>query len=327
MAWIVALVVWIAAGARIGRVLARQPTPLRNAMVVAVVCAAVGSTVVIPDVWAIVDELSPGSGLPGTITLLAWLLFAAGSAMGAVAVWPVVSRRWMRQIHVAILGIALILGVAVCMEMTLPALVFMAVALAVVIGTGAFHVAWAPLGRGIALIVVGTAILFVTVVVALVGELSGREYRVHSPTAYAAAALFVSIGAVWVLAEMWVRARRDMRRLRHMHTALIERFPEVIDGVGGAGTTVLRASDSVAQIMDAMYVQAGAGMFATADGPPDSAHGHTRIVAHWVRSPEISDVIDTRWIAPPEGISSRRWVLMIAEEYNRQSREPAAPAV
>lgn len=228
----------------------------------------------------------------------------------------------MRIIYVVVLGVALVLGIAVWMDMPVPALFFMAVALAVVIGTGLVHVAWAPLGRGIALIVAGTSILFGAVVVALVGELvSDRDHPIQAPVAYTVAALLASVGAVWVLAETWVRARRDLRRMRPLLTTLVERFPEVIEGFGGARTTVLRASDSVAQIMDAMYVQSGAGMFATADGPPDSVSERSRIVAHWVRDPENSDVIDTRWIAPPEGMSPRRWVLTIAAEYNTENRD------
>lgn len=328
MAWAVALVVWIAAGARIGRVLARQPTPLRNSMAIAVVGAAVASTIVIPDVWAVVDNLSPGSGLPRTLTLVAWLFFAAGSAMGAVAVWPVVPRRWMRPIAVVVLATAFVLGVAGWVDLLIPMLVFMTAALAVVIGTGLRHMAWTPLGRGIALIVVGTSILFVTVAVALIRELSGEpDGRIHVAGAHMAAALFVSVGSIWVLVEMSVRARRDLRRARGVHRALVERFPEVINGAGTTGSSVLRSSDTVAQILDAMYVQSGAGMFETPSGPPESVREHARIVASWVRDPEGSDVLDTRWVAAPEGMSPRRWVLEIADEYNRGVPEPDVSAV
>lgn len=325
IAWFVALVVWIAAGARIGRVLARHPTSLRNAMVVSVVSAAVASTVVIPQVSSVVAEIAPGSDLPRTVALLSWLFCSAGGAVGAIAVWPSVSRRWMRPMALLTYGAAVVVGVAACLDLVIPAFVFMTVTLATVVGTGLMHVAWAPLGRGIALIVGGAALLWISVVVALAGELSGNhDQRLHSAAVYAGAALLISIGSVWVLAEMWVRARMDLRRLRPMHDTLIERFPEVIDGVGGAGTTVLRASDSVAQVMDAMYVQAGAGLFATREDPPTSSRDHARVVAKWVRDPEGSAVIDTRWIAPPEGCSPRRWALQIADEYNTGGRKTVA---
>ncbi|NLE80578.1 MAG: hypothetical protein GX610_13530 [Rhodococcus sp.] len=333
MAWIVALVVWIAAGARIGRVLARKPTPLRNAMAIAVVGAAVASTIVIPDVWALVEKLSPGSGLPRTLTFVAWLFFAAGSAIGAISVWPMVPRRWMRPIAVAVLATAVVLGIAAWLDLMIPVFVFMTAALALVIGTGLRHVEWTPLGRGIALIVVGTSILFVTVTVtvtvavALIGELSGEpDGHLHMAGVHRAAAMLVSVGAVWVLAEMAVRARRDLRRTRDIHRTLVERFPEVISGVGGTGSSVLRASDRVAQILDAMYVQSGAGMFETHSRPPVSAREHARIVAQWVRDPVGGDVLDTRWIAAPAGMSPRRWVLAIADEYNRGTEESDDPA-
>lgn len=324
IAWAVALVVWIAAGARIGRVVARNPTPLRNAMVISVVCAAVASTVMIPQVWAIVDEIAPGSDLSRTVTLLAWLFCAAGGAVGAAAVRPNVSRRWMRPMSVSVFGIAVVVGVAACLDFVTPALVFMSVALVVVIATGLAHVAWAPLGRGIGLIVTGSAVLLIAVVVALAGELSGNEdQRLRSPAVYAAVALLVSIGSVWVLVEMWLRARVDLRRVKPLHDILIERFPEVIDGVGGAGTSVLRASDSVAHIMDAMYVQAGAGLFANPQVPPESSRDHAQVVAKWARDPQNSAVVvDTKWIAPPPGYSPRRWVLRIANEYNKGGERP-----
>lgn len=170
--------------------------------------------------------------------------------------------------------------------------------------------------RGISLIVVGSAIVLAAAVVGLVREVSGETWAVGSSPAYTVAAVIVSVGTVWVLVETWFRARQDLRRMNTLHSVLVSRFPEVVEGDGKGSTTVLRASDAVAHVMDALYLQAGAGMLDTDEQDlPESTAERARILARWIDDPVASDVLDTEWIAPPQGMSPRRWVLDLADAY------------
>ncbi|MFC0448409.1 hypothetical protein [Rhodococcus jostii] len=327
MGWLVALVVWTAAGARIGRVAARQPTPLRVAMVVAVSSAALASTLAISDVAERLDTLAPTAGLSEILIELAWTLFAAASAVGAVSVWPILPRPALRAVAVVVYTVAVVLGIGLAGGYPVPALVFVVIALTAVVVTGVRHVAWTPLGRGISLIVIGSAIVLVAAAVGLVREVSGQMWTVGSAPAYTVAAVVVSVGTVWVLVETWLRARQDLRRMSTLHSVLVSRFPEVVEGDGKGSTTVLRASDAVAHVMDALYLQSGAGMLDTDEQElPESAADRARILAHWIDDPVNSDVLDTEWIAPPQGVSPRRWVLDLADAYEDFLETSPAPA-
>ncbi len=75
----------------------------------------------------------------------------------------------------------------------------------------------------------------------------------------------------------------------------------MVEGDGKGSTTVLRASDAVAHVMDALYLQAGAGMLDTDEQDlPESTAERARILARWIDDPVASDVLDTEWIAPPQ---------------------------
>lgn len=327
MGWLVALVVWTAAGARIGRVAARQPTPLRVAMVVAVSSAALASTLAVPDVAGRLDTVAPAVGLSEIILELAWTLFAAASAVGAISVWPILPRPALRAVAVVVYTAAIVLGIGLAGGYPVPALVFIVIALTAVVVTGVRHVAWTPLGRGISLIVVGSAIVLAAAAVGLVREVSGETWAVGSSPAYTVAAVIVSVGTVWVLVETWFRARQDLRRTDTLHSVLVSRFPEVVEGDGKGSTTVLRASDAVAHVMDALYLQAGAGMLDTEEQElPESAAERARILARWIDDPVASDVLDTEWIAPPQGMSPRRWVLDLADAYADFRNSAPVPA-
>ncbi|MGK2238727.1 MAG: hypothetical protein ACI9JD_001275 [Rhodococcus sp. (in: high G+C Gram-positive bacteria)] len=325
--WAVALLVWVAAGARLGRVVARTATPLRMSMVFAGFSVALSSTVMVPAVWDIVDRIAPEQHAAAMIVIVLWTALSAASAVGAVSAWPVMSRPAMRGLATVLYSVGLLVAIAVLFGYPAPALIFIVVALSLVISTGLRHVAWAPLGRGIALIVTGSSILLVVVVVMLVESIGGTgalESDIWTGAGVwfiAALSVLIALGITWVLLETWLRARRDLYRLRRMHALLVKRFPEVVDADSAGSTSVLRASDMIAQIMDAMYIQSGAGMFDVGgQEPPRAVTAHAGILAGWIADPLASDVLDTRWIAPPEKMSARRWVLLLAKELDETTK-------
>lgn len=323
IAWACALVVWVAAGARLGRVVARAATPLRTAMVIVGFCVALMTTVLVPGVWDIVDRITSDGRFAATVVVVLWVFLSAASAVGAVSAWPVMTRSAMSGIAIVLYSVGLLVSLAVLFGYAIPALIFVIVALSLVISTGLRHVAWAPLGRGIGLIVLGAMTLMVVVVIMLVDAIRGThplESGIWSGVGVGfvtATGLLIALGITWVLIETWVRARWDLLRLRRMHNCLVTRFPEVVEADNAGSTSVLKASDTIAQIMDAMYIQSGAGLFDVGGRePPRSVVSHAAILAGWIVNPLDSDVLDTRWIAPPGAMSARRWVLLVAKEYD-----------
>ena len=102
IAWAIALVVWIAAGARLGRVVARVATPLRTAMVIAGFGVALMATVLVPGVWDIVDRIAPDQHFSAMVVVVLWVFLSAASAVGAVSAWPVMTRAAMRVVAIVL---------------------------------------------------------------------------------------------------------------------------------------------------------------------------------------------------------------------------------
>jgi hypothetical protein len=312
--WIVALLAWIAAGARVGRAIVRAPTMVRFAIVAAVASLAVGAFVATPELRVLlgrhvdVDLLSVGL----------WMVSAASSFVIAAAVWPLDSRRAVGRFAGVVYALAAVaVGAAWVLDAPWIACAVVVAMFGVVSVTGVRHLAPTPLGRGIALFTAGSAVIVVAGVAAIVRN-GSTFFDPGWPWALGTA--LMASGALWFMVEAWVRARIVLARLRKVHRLVTERFPEVVDGDLAHSSSVLRASDQVSQILDALYLQIGLGMGGLDDSPvPSSAAERARVVAQWVdHSPEVP--FDPEWISTPDGVSDRRWVLEIARAHSRLAR-------
>ncbi|BCK52752.1 hypothetical protein [Nocardia wallacei] len=334
--WLTALLVWMAAGARVGRVLVKPATTARVAIVVAVAAVAAAATVSIPEVAVALDHLAPngirGQMFADRVQAAAWLLFAVATSVVASAAWPVVSRRNLRQIAAYIYAGGLI---AIAVTLAWSTLFGWAVTLlgcAFVALTGLRNLDWTALGRGIALYTSGTILVGVLAALSIRRlAMDAEPARAGQPgwfwPAWQVASLLVAVGAVWIVIELWARARLLLRQIRPLHRTMVGRFPEVVAKDQTGSTTQLKASDQVAQIMDALYLQSGGGVELTAAGDPaESVVERADRVARWARHPLGEIVVDARWIAPPEGLSPRGWVQAIARAFESMPEEPRATA-
>ncbi|MET7768051.1 hypothetical protein [Nocardia sp. NPDC005366] len=106
--WLTALLVWGAAGARVGRVLVKPATTARVAIVVAVASVALATTVAVPEIALAIDNPLPRGVHAGLlsdgIAVAAWQLFAVATSVVVAAAWPVVSRVNLRRIATYIYG-------------------------------------------------------------------------------------------------------------------------------------------------------------------------------------------------------------------------------
>ncbi|MFI6362740.1 hypothetical protein ACIBG0_08330 [Nocardia sp. NPDC050630] len=323
--WLTAMLVWVASGARVGRVLVKPATTARVAIVVAVAAVAVAATIAVPEVALALDNLLPRglhSGMlsDGVVTS-AWILFSTATSVVASAAWPVVSRTNLRQIAFIIYGLGVLAMAVNLFWSTTFGWIIVALGCVFVVITGVRNLDWTILGRGIAIYTAGTA------VIAVLAVLQVRRACIDASPAKAgepdwgwpiweAAALLIAFGAVWIVVELWVRARILLRQIKKLHHIMVGRFPEVGAHEQTGTSTQLKASDQVAQIMDALYLQSGGGVELVAAGPPPPlVSARADRVAQWARNPLGDVVVDARWIAPPEGISPRGWVQAIARAY------------
>ncbi|KAA0021960.1 hypothetical protein [Antrihabitans cavernicola] len=325
--WLTALAVWISAGSRVGRVLVRPATTIRIAILIAVACVAFASTVAIPDVADSIDRIvahypREPVELAATIGLILWLCFTAAASVIAAAAWPVTSRKSLRETAYLIYGTGVVVILLSLLYAPIGWLV-VAIGCTFVVITGVQNLDWTPLGRGIAVFTAGTAAVALFALLQFFREITDGVDFVHraAPTwGWSLASILISVGAIWILVESFIKARLLLRRVGTLHTVMTERFPEVLEDDGKYMTSVLRSSDQVANIMDALYLQAGGGSYALDHSlqlPTDNAQ-RASAVARWARDPLNAVPVDTRWITPPEGISTRRWVGDIAKAYGEE---------
>ncbi|ASF10366.1 hypothetical protein NBRGN_043_00610 [Nocardia brasiliensis NBRC 14402] len=331
--WLTALLVWMAAGARVGRVLVKPATTARVAIVIAVAAVALAATVAVPEIAVAIDNLLPGGvhagWLSDGVVVSAWIAFVTATSVVASAAWPVVSRRNLRQVALVIYSLGLFaVAATIAWSFTFGWEVVAFGAVFIVI-TGLRNLDWTTLGRGIAIYTTGTAVVAVLAVLQVRRAFNDApRVAPGNPTwawpAWEAASLLIAFGAVWIVVELWVRARVLLRQIRLLHKIMVGRFPEVVAHDQTGTSTQLRASDQVAQIMDALYLQSGGGVVLAAVAPPPrSIAERAGTVAEWARNPLGDVAIDARWIAPPEGISPRGWVQAIARAYDATSLEHA----
>ncbi|GAA5098422.1 hypothetical protein [Nocardia iowensis] len=331
--WLTALLVWMAAGARVGRVLVKPATTARVAIVIAVAAVALAATVAVPEIAVALDNLRPqgvrAGWLSDGVVVSAWVTFVTATSVVAFAAWPVCSRQNLRQVAMAIYSLGVVTVVATLAWSFTFGWEVVTLGAVFIIVTGLRNLDWTTLGRGIAIYTTGTA------VVAGLAMLEIRRAFTEAPPvapgqpnwawqAWEVASLLIAFGAVWIVVELWVRARVLLRQIRLLHRIMIGRFPEVVAHDQTGTSTQLRASDQVAQIMDALYLQSGGGVvLAAVASPPPSIAERADVVAQWARNPLGDVVLDARWIAPPEGISPRGWVQAIARAYDATTLEPA----
>ncbi len=327
--WLTALAVWVAAGARVGRVLVRPATTVRVAIVVAVMAVALAATVAIPGVADTIDGVMPdglhdGAMPAAHIGISLWVFFIAATSVIAAAAWPMTSRTSLRLTGIAIYVTG---GVLVALTLLLSARIgwfAIAIGSAFIVVTAARNLDWTPLGRGIALFGAGVVLVGVLAGSHALDEQGTDAATTQRPSpgwAFSGASLLISLGVVLILIEVWVRARVLLVRVRSLHRLLTDRFPEVAADDLKNVTTVLKSSDQVAHIMDALYLQAG-GMrspnTSPSSAPPEDGTARAHAVAMWAHDPFADKQLDSRWIAPPAGMSTRRWVRAIATAYSKE---------
>jgi hypothetical protein len=320
--WLAAAAVWCAVGARIGRVLVRQATTVRVAITVSVITVALNTMLLLPDVAGTFDRLF-GSATPRQFVVeMLWATFAGATLTISDAARPLLPKSRLRcgawcfyLIAVSATVVGFVAGLPIGWALVVIAAfgeVFVA----------ARHISWSVLGRGVAIYTLGVVLAAITALHVLVtGDMTSPSFMViHN--------LLIALGSIWILVEVWVRSMIVLLRVRRLHAMLTERFPEVLAEDPGHKTTVLRASDHVAHVMDAIYVQSAhlSGMAAKRIEPPQDPAERARIVVRWLVDPARQAAVDTEWISPPSGMSARRWVVMLAAEFDELTRRATVKA-
>lgn len=300
MDWLAALLVWLAVGARVGRVIVRSATTVRISIVFAVCFLAAAQTVGIDDVARTIDRRWDAAA----VIAMCWAGFSAASAVIATHAWPNLRPR-PRRTTTAVISAVTVASIAGSAFTPIVGWIFVVAALLFVVITGVRVCDWTPLGGAVGLYSLGACAPAAVAITVLFGAQPNRILLTVG-------ALTISLGAVWVLLGTWIRARILLYRIKNLHRTLTGRFPEVVDRSRSRAPTVLRASDHVSETMDALYLQVGAGQLDDDTEPPENPVERAARLAHMVRDPLADPVLGTHWIASPPHMSLAQWVTLIA---------------
>ena len=365
IAWVIAGLLGMATGLRIGWALVNQQSVVSSAMIVALGSLAVMAVLNWPPLTLLVDTALHWPNISVGLSQVALVVSAAGSCVMITTVAstrrPAVVRRLaVIQYCLAALIAALTLALFVTggrqPEMApreylarnlgtpntalgwLVPLLYVLLALTLVSWVGVRLSNPSRRGRalfvftaGIALMVAASAFVLIRAVLSthLVGVGTAA-------TLLLSAMAIVAAGALLPAVEDWIGARRELHLIEPLRREMEHRQPDIGIGVRPRGPLVFRVAERLSLISDALYLE---GMLAqqkseqTAGGtdPPAGLPPAEQAlaVAEWVAAGPraVADAYPgRRWLRQPANCSDREWILEIARQYRTAARGGKPPA-
>ncbi|MBU3685757.1 MAG: hypothetical protein EBU54_06095 [Mycobacteriaceae bacterium] len=358
--WVIAGLLGLATGIRIGWALVHRQSVVSGAMILALGSLGLLAALNWPPLTLLVDTALRWPNISVGLSQVALVWSAAGSCVMITSVatdrGPKVTRRLaILQYSLAALIAAVSLGLFLfgdrqpemspreylarnlgSSNTALPWLVpllYVLMALTLVFWVGVRLSNPSRRGRalfvftaGIALIVGATAFLMIRAV--------GSTYLVSVGTAATllmCAMATVAAGSLLPTVEDWVGARRELRLIEPLRREMQRRHPNVGIGVRPRGPLVFRVAERLSLISDSLYLEAAAAQ----RGVPDrdgveilgaSPSERALAVARWVhasRDDAGAAFPGRAWLSQPEEYSDREWILEIARNYELLDRSDA----
>jgi len=352
--WVIAGLLGMATGLRIGWALVNHQSVVSSAMIVALGSLAVVAILNWPPLTLLVDTALRWPNISIGLSQVALVASAAGSCVMITTVAstrrPVVTRRiaviqYCLAGSIAAVTIALFLTGERQPEMApreylarnlgtpntaldwLVPLLYVLLALTLVSWVGVRLSNPSRRGRalfvftaGIALMVAASAFVLIRAVLStpLVGVGTAA-------TLLLSAMAIVAAGALLPAVEDWIGARRELHLIEPLRREMERRHPDIGIGVRPRGPLVFRVAERLSLISDALYLE---GMLAqqNSEKPAGGADpttgltpaGQALAVAQWIAAGPraAADVYPgRRWLRQPAHCSDREWILEIARQY------------
>ena len=360
--WVIAGLLGMATGLRIGWALVNQQSVVSGAMIVALGNLAVVAVLNWAPLTLLVDTALRWPNISVGLSQVALVMSAAGSCVMITSVATTRGSVVTRRLAVIQYGVAAVIAVATLFlffddgrqpEMApreylahnvgLPSklldwlvpLLYVLLALSVVAWVGMRLSTASRRGRALLLFTAGMA-LIVTASAYLITRALGSSELVGVGTALTlllCAMGVVAAGALLPTVEDWIGAWRELRLIEPLRMEMDRRQPDIGIGVRPRGPLVFRVAERLSLISDALFLEGSlAQQSSTRDGdgpevPTDvGAAEQAYAIAHWIRSgpDEEPSVFPGRsWLRQPAECSDRDWVLEIARQYRALARGKA----
>ena len=352
--WIIAGLLGMATGLRIGWALVNQQSVVSSAMIVALGNLAVVAALNWPPLTLLVDTALQWPNISVGVSQIALVASAAGSCVMITSVASTRSEEVTRRRAVAQYAVAAVIAAATLVlflndgrgtEMStreylkrnvglsgevldwLVPLLYVLLVLSVVAWVGMRLSNASRRGRALLIFTAGIALL-VAASAFLVGRaIGGTRFAGVGPavTLVVCAMGIVAAGALLPAMEDWVGARRDLRRIAALRAEMGRRHPDIGIGVRPRGPLVFRVAEQLSLISDALYLEGARAGQHTAPAPLDPPSDLTiaeqaRGVAQWIAAgpQEAGSAFPGRsWLRQPPDCPDRDWILEIADQYRQ----------
>lgn len=351
--WVIAGLLALATGMRIGWALVNRQSVVSSAMIVALASLAVLAALNWPPLTRLIDTAVGRPNISIGLSQVALIASAAGSCVMITSVATNRSAGHTRLLAatqygvaavIAALSLALFLGAEPQPEMTpreyltrnldasaawLTPLLYVLLVMTLVSWVGVRLSNPTRRGRALLVFTAGIALIVAAAAYFLIRAASaGPLAGVGTGAALLMCALsMVAAGSLLPSLEDWAGAHREMRLIAPLQQEMERRHPEVGIGVRPRGPLVFRVAERLSLISDALYLEAtlarqGAGGSPDpAPDPPGPAEAtpveQAQRVARWLAAGPAGPVAfpGRSWLRQPDGYSDRDWILQIARQY------------
>lgn len=351
--WIVAGLLGMATGLRIGWALVNRQSVVSGAMIVALGNLAVVAALNWPPLTLLVDTALRWPNVSVALSQAALVMSAAGSFVMITSVAAARGSGATRRLAMVQYGLAAVVAAATLFlffsdgrgpEMTpqeylasnvglpgkvidwLVPLLYVSLALTVVAWVGLRLSSATRRGRALLLFTAGTA-LIVGASGYGVTRAVGRSPLAGFGTALAlllCAMAVVAAGALLPTVEDWIGARRELWLIEPLRAEMGRRHPDIGIGRRPRGPLVFRVAERLSLISDALYLEGElARQRDPAAGDPAvpvtvGVAEQARRVAEWVAAgrDQVATAFPGRsWLRQPAECPDRDWILEIARQY------------
>ncbi|MFZ0832240.1 MAG: hypothetical protein WAM92_03990 [Mycobacterium sp.] len=354
--WVIAGLLGMATGLRIGWALVNKQSVVSSAMMLALGSLGFVAALNWQPLTLLVDTLLHWPNVSIALSQVALTLCAAASCVmitsAASATKPDVTR-WLAVSNYTIAAVIAVVSVwlffaggrqpemapqeylrrnlneRTSLPWLLP-LLYMLLVLTVVLWAGMRYSNTSRRGRALFVFSTGIGLLVLTLAFFLL-RLVGNTRFVgigSAITLLACAMLIVATGSLLPSVEDWFGARREMRTIQPLLSELCERQPDVGVGMRPSGPLAFQVAEQMSLISDGLFLEATQAHEATrSDGadqlsPTVTPREQALAVARWIYdSGRDADGAGRfpglAWLRQPDSCSDREWILEIARQYGQ----------
>ncbi|MGB3480949.1 MAG: hypothetical protein WBB07_01870 [Mycobacterium sp.] len=358
--WVIAGLLGLATGVRIGWALVNKQSLVSTAMIVALGSLALVAALNWEPLALMLDMLLHWPNIAVGLSQVALIACAAGSCVMITTVASTRRAVVVRRIAAVQYGIAAVIaGVTLVMffaddqqpEMSpreylarslgaphlsitwLVPLLYILLATTLVVWAGLRHSSRSRRGRALFVFTVGVVLILLASAFFLIRAVSATALVGigTAATLLGTAMAVVAIGALLPTIEDWFAGRQELRALAPLLSELERRQPDIGIGVRPRGPLVFRVAEQLSLISDALFLEATAAQSLHRDAAPVEASGsagpdfsepraRARAIAEWIHAGSDAAFPGVGVLRQPDSYSDREWIIEIARQYRDLER-------